>query len=267
MSAKRFALAIVASGLCLRAAAAEDYRVPSFSSATILNAATGQPGLAPYSICTIYGTDLFLNGTAGASGRTDVPNSLAGVTVLFGRVPVGILYVSSNQINFLIPNSLTPGTYSVAVVRDGIGSQSVPVSVQEVAPGLFTSEPGFAVALHSDGSPVTADSPAVPGEVVMFYATGFGRTAPDPTDRSIAQSVATIIHSPDFQVRLDGVGIPASLVQYVGLAPFNAGLYQVNVRLPDGLSPANPEVQVSVAGVLSPAGVKLMTARVGQINN
>src|SRR5215475_5129729 len=110
MSAARFALAAVACGL-LVANASADFRAPSFSAASIVNTATGQSGLAPYSICTIYGTDLFYEGTASATGRTTVPNSLAGVSVFFGLATAGIFYVSEHQINLLIPNSVQPGTY------------------------------------------------------------------------------------------------------------------------------------------------------------
>jgi uncharacterized protein (TIGR03437 family) len=257
MSAKCLPLVTVVCGLCFAAAAAT---TPSFTSDGLVNAATGQAVFAPYSICTLYGTDLFLNGTATATGSSVVPNALGGVTVVFGLVRAGLFYVSANQINLLIPNSLGPGTYAVTVIRDGVASLTVPIVVQEVAPGLFAGLPGFAVALHADGTPVTADAPAIAGEVVVFFGTGLGRTQPDPMDRSIAQSAAEIVHSADFQVLLDGTVIDVSRVQYVGLTPSSAGLYQVNVRLPDDLQVTNPEVQVNIAGSLSPAGLRLITA-------
>jgi uncharacterized protein (TIGR03437 family) len=233
--------------------------MPAFTSDGLVNAATGQGALAPYSICTLYGTALLASGSAAATGVSVTPSTLSGVTVLVGPVPAGLFYVSPNQINFLIPNSLTPGTYSITVVRDNLASQPASVVVQEVAPGLFASLPGFAVALHADSTPVTENAPAMPGEIVVFYGTGFGRAQPDPSDRSIASSAAPIVHLADFRVLLDGSAIDPSLVQYVGLAPFNAGLYQVNVRLPDNLPATSPQVQVSVAGSLSPGGLRLIT--------
>jgi uncharacterized protein (TIGR03437 family) len=259
MLATRLVLATAVSGWHLMTAAATDYRAPSISSASLVNSATGQQVLAPYTICTIYGTDLFLNGAGSATGRAEAPSSLGGVTVLFGSIFSGLFYVSANQINLLIPNSLTPGTYSVTVVRDGLASQSVPVVIQEVAPGLFSAIPGFAVATHADGSPVTETAPASPGEVVIFYATGLGRTQPDPSDRATAPSAAPIVHLADFQVLLDGTAIDPSAVQYAGVAPFNAGLYQVNVRLPDDLAATNPEVRLGVAGTQSPPELRLIT--------
>ena len=259
----RLALVAVVCGLWIPAAVATDPRAPTFSSAGVVNAATGQATLAPYSVCSIYGTDLFLNGAASAMAGAEAPGSLAGVQVVIGSVPAGIFYVSANQINLLIPNSLLPGAYSVRVFRDGVtASQPVPIVIQEVAPGLFATQPGFAAAFHADSTPVAENSPAVPGEIVVLYGTGLGRTQPDQSDRAFAVSAAQIVHLPDFQVLLDGAAIDPSLVQYAGVSPFSAGLYQVNVRMPGNLAATNPEIQVSVAGSVSAAGLRLVTGPV-----
>jgi uncharacterized protein (TIGR03437 family) len=259
MLAMRIALAMAVCGLRLAAASATDYGAPSITSASLVNAATGAAVLAPYSICALYGTGLFLDGTAVATGGSVVPDTLAGVTVLIGSAPAGVFYLSANQINLLIPNSIGPGSYTIRVVRDGVSSPAVPIVIQEVAPGLFAAPPGFVVAQHADGTAVTDTSPAVPGEVVVFYATGLGRTQPDPSDRSVAPAAAPIADLADFQVLLDGVPIDPSMVEYAGAAPLNAGLYQVNVLLPDNLSATNPEVRLSVTGVMSPPGLNLIT--------
>jgi uncharacterized protein (TIGR03437 family) len=261
MLRSRLVLAAAVCGFHLAALAATDGN-PSISSAGLVNAATGQPLFAPYSICTIYGTNLYFYEFASATGYIEAPPTLGGDTVLIGSIPAGLFYITPNQINLLIPNSLMPGTYSITVVRQGLASQAVPITVQEVAPGLFSGVPGFAVATHADGTPITEASPAVPGEVVVFYATGLGRTQPDPQDRYSAAAAAPLVHLADFEVLLDGVAIDRSLVQYAGVTPNNAGLYQVNVRLPDDLSPTNPEVRLSVAGVLSPPGLSLITGPV-----
>jgi uncharacterized protein (TIGR03437 family) len=253
-------LRLVLCGLTFAAACAAGTPGPSFAVAGVVNASTGQTGLAPYSICTLYGSNLYLNGTAQASGQSSVPNQLGGVTVQIGLIQAGLFFVSANQINFLIPNSFTPGDYTIRVVRDGMASATAPITIQEVAPGLFASS-GFLQAFHADGTAVTAQSVAVPGEIVVFYGTGLGRAQPDPGPLEIIQSAATIVHAADFQVLLDGAAIDPTLVQYVGVAPLSAGLYQMNVQLPDNLSPANPNLQVSVAGLPSPYGVLLNTGQ------
>ena len=259
MSARRLATAVAVCGLLFANTAAADSPAPSIVAAGVVNAATNQAALAPYSICSIYGADLYLNGTASASANAQVPNQLGGLSVLIGITPAGLLYVSNNQINILIPNSLAPGNFALRVIRDGVSSKSVPITLQETAPGLFNGPTGFVAATHADGSALTVNSPALPGEIVVLYGTGFGRTWPDPSDRAIAPGAGPIMHGADFRFLLDGNPIDPALVQYVGLAPGYAGLYQINVRLPDSVG-ANPEVRVTVAGAVSAPGVRLPVA-------
>ena len=234
-------------------ATAQQAGAPSIGPGSLVNAATGQLVLAPYSIATLYGTDLFLDGAANSIAGTEIPEAFGGVTVLIGMVPAGIFYVSANQINLLIPNSLGAGTYSIAVLRNGVASQYQSITLTEFAPGLFG-------ATHAGGSPVTPDNPAVPGEVVVFYATGLGPARPNPPGLSTAPSTAPIVAAASFQVLLDGVAMDPSLIQYAGLAPGNAGLYQVNIRMPGDLPSTNPEVRLEVAGSRSPPGQTLATA-------
>jgi uncharacterized protein (TIGR03437 family) len=252
MDASRFLLAGAVCGLVCAATAATGNGMPSINSGGVVNAATSQSGLAPNAICSIYGSNLFFDNQTAMGSGAGLPYNLGGLSVLVGGIHAGIFYASPNQINVLIPNTLIPSSTEITVVRNGLGSNTVPVVVQEVAPGLFA-------AVHADGSAITNDAPAVPGEVILLYGTGFGRTQPEPPDGMGTAAAAPLVHMPDFQVLLDGVVLDSSLVQYAGAAPFDAGLYQVNVRLPDGLSPNNPQVQVSVAGVLSPAGFRLVT--------
>jgi len=55
------------------------------------------------------------------------------------------------------------------------------------APGLFSTQEStedmpMAVAFHEDGSAVTADNPAQPGETLSILGTGFGPVEPNPLD-------------------------------------------------------------------------------------
>ena len=60
----------------------------------------------------------------------------------------------------------------------------------------------------------------------------------------------------DLLVTLDDLELDQSLIQWAGLSPGFAGLYQINLQLPDMIGP-DPQVRVWIDGVGSPMGVKV----------
>ena len=54
--------------------------------------------------------------------------------------------------------------------------------------------------------------------------------------------------------------MPAERVAYVGVAPGYAGLYQINLWLPETVGD-NPEVEIVLGGEISASGVRLPVAR------
>jgi uncharacterized protein (TIGR03437 family) len=202
--------------------------------------------LAPNAIASIFGTSLSY-GTESATVLVDggLPISLAGVTVYVDGQPAGLFYVSATQINFLIPNDQTPGAVTLAVVREGVAGSPVTILLNETGPGLFQDANYNAIATHLDGSLISSSTPANPGEWVVLYAAGLGRTVPDAQNYSPAAGAALIQNMSTFSVLIDGMAVDASAVEYAGLAPGYAGLYQINVQMPANLG-ANPEVRLAI---------------------
>src|SRR5260370_1379398 len=112
------------------------------------------------------------------------------------------------------------------------------------------------IATRVDASLVTSNAPARPGDLIVLYATGLGDTVPPVIYANVAATAAPLKQLSDFKVLLDGVALDASLVLYAGIAPGFAGLYQINLRLPNGVG-ANPQIQIGLADALSPAGLTL----------
>lgn len=248
---------------------AQSSGAPSYSAAGLVNSATGLPGpLAPNSWATLYGSNLSWV-TASASltdGQLPVSIVNAGVQILFaGRTLARLLYVSPTQINFLVPASRGPGTTTLNVVRDGFGGPAIPVLIADVAPGLFQNG-GMAAASHADGSVITTDAPAQAGEIVVLYGTGFGQTAVPFDARNDGRLVALtadpaairIQRFADLTVTLNDTPIDSSRILWAGLTPGFAGLYQINLQLPDTLDP-DPQIRIAIGDQISPAGVKLAT--------
>lgn len=97
------------------------------------------------------------------------------------------------------------------------------------------------VVTHGDGTLVSADHPATSGEIVVVYAFGLGRPPEPPvTGGPVPFPVVMPLDKwgVNFSFGLNAGPRPPSATPdarptFVGLVPGFAGLYQVNVRLPD----------------------------------
>ncbi len=235
---------------------------PCYTSAGIVNSADYQAGeLAPGAIGTIFGTGLAYT-TRGLLPSDilagTIPTVLpgTGVHVLVDNIPAGIFYVSPAQINFQIPNNLRPGAWTVQVVLDANAGPLVSVSGKTAAPGLYQRTQTVVIATRPDGSLYEPGSPAHPGDWVILYATGLGQTTPQLDPLQIPTEAWQISQPSDLQIFLNNMPVDPSNIGYAGVAPGFAGLYQINFKLP-AVIPANPEIQVSLAGSTSIAGVVL----------
>jgi len=232
---------------------------PYYTSGSIVNAADNQPGkLAPNTIATMYGTGLAYT-TKSVTGAdihggvlpTVLPGT--GVRVLIGGLPAVLYYVSPGQINFLVPSYLSPGAVSVQVILDALAGPPVSMELASAAPALFETSESNAVATRPDGKLINPKSPAKPGDWVILYATGLGQTIPPVIYGEVPTSAAEIEQMSEFELTLDGVAVDKSRVYYAGLAPYFAGLYQINLKLPR----SNPEIRIAIGKQESVTGVRL----------
>jgi uncharacterized protein (TIGR03437 family) len=98
-------------------------------------------------------------------------------------------------------------------------------------------------------------APAEPGDTLTVYGVGFGATASlvspgavdDTADSTAGTATVTI------------GGIPATVL-YAGLTPGDAGLYQVNLVVPQGIQSGNQPIVLEVNGGTSPSGAYLAIA-------
>jgi len=189
--------------------------------------------LAPRMFIAIYGADL-ADKTAQAAGTT-FPVELADAQVLADGAAIPLYYVSANQIDAVLPDSvsgLTPLT-----VQNSAGKHTVNIYVEAAAPAIFTQDSsgvGPAAALKAtDQSLVTADNPLHAGDYVELYATGLGLTAPkNGLDYAVQQPTVTV----------GGVNCP---VNFAGAAPDYIGLDQINCMIPAGTSNVSAPVVIT----------------------
>ena len=248
----------------------------------IVNAASFRSsGLAvPGSILSLFGANFGAKDKLTGFPATD----FEGVSVTFNGIPAPLFHLiaTQNQINLLAPVELPEAGFVTVQLRAGsVTSPSVQVKMVPALPGMFfISDPSnrvrrTAAALlantawrvmpqaqaralgipdNCSGLPATAlcGQPASPGDSIQVYATGLGRATPggDPGGRPLATGlVAPADGNPLYgTVRTPVVtvgGVPAP-VQFSGLAPGFAGLYQINLRIP-GSAPAGDDVTVTIS--------------------
>jgi uncharacterized protein (TIGR03437 family) len=222
-------------------------RAPQDTAENLVNAASNVSGpVAPHSIATLYGENLswVTRGIRPDDLRGDMlPNVLlgTGVRVLVGGLAAAIYYVSPTQVNLLIPSELIAGRHQLEVVRDGVAGPRISIVLQAESPEIFITYPErWVAATRADGSAITPGRPAQPGETIVLYATGLGRTRPDSLSGQVASIAAPIIRRPEFRVWLDGR--PGGTIHYSGLTPGFGGLYQINLQLPADVG-TNPEIR------------------------
>jgi uncharacterized protein (TIGR03437 family) len=78
---------------------------------------------------------------------------------------------------------------------------------------------------------------------------------PPAIPNRLPDGAATIARLTDFQVWLNGLRVPAARILYAGISPPYAGLFQINLRVPDD-APADPEIRCGFPEQMSrPGGI------------
>jgi uncharacterized protein (TIGR03437 family) len=223
---------------------------PFLDPLKVWNAANLAPitnAVAPGEFVSLFGSGL-CSATDGAA-TLPLPTNLANVQVSVNGVFAPISYVSPNQINILVPYEISGGYATFQVTSDTGLSNAVTLYERDTAPGVFTSTnggfaPGVgpAAALHADFSPVTQGNPAQVGETLLLYVTGLGAVKPAVADGAAAVAKPLSIVVANIGVLVDG---QAAAINFQGLAPGFAGLYQVNFVVPGGVSSGLVNISVS----------------------
>jgi uncharacterized protein (TIGR03437 family) len=210
------------------------------SIAAITNAASNAVGdIAPGEVVVIYGSGLgpaqVVSNQFNSAGV--IPSTLAGTTVYFNGSPAPLLYTSATQVSAIVPFGVGSGNTQIYVAYQGQVSAVSSQRIAAAAPGLFTTDfsgKGQAAAVNQDNSVNGPTHPAKAGSIVSLYLTGGGQTNPTGQDGSVP--VLPVLPQPVLPVSVTVGGKPAT-VKFAGAAPNTvAGVWQVNVELPAGLT-------------------------------
>lgn len=242
--------------------------------ATIFNSANinGFGPIAPGELITIKGTNLgpatpvvFSVGT-----NSTVSSTLGGVQVLFDSTPGTPTYVSATQINVIVPWEVAGRSQTnITVTYNGGTSAPFQYNVVSATPAFYTlaaTGSGQASALNQDysingpasgvvvGGTNIPTKPAAPGDEIAIYGTGAGVTNPGGTDGTITPitQLYPLLNASSVTATIGGQ--PAT-VYFAGAAPsLVTGVFQVNLKVPAGVSGDALPVAITVNGVTTITG-------------
>jgi uncharacterized protein (TIGR03437 family) len=244
---------------------------------SIDNGASFQPQFSSNGMVSIFGSGFQTSGRLRTAGLGDYINGAfptelgcVGVQVtgpgLAQPVSLPIAFVDSNQINAQMPEFTGTGPVGLTVILNPGEVNAVPSAVgtfqtlQAFSPAFFLFPNSTSIAAEEAGtgaivanpSVVAGGSPAKPGDVVALYGTGFGATNPATVAGEIPSAVATLTNP--VTVRIGGVPLPDSDVQYAGISPGSiSGLYQFNVVIPASTPNGDIPVTIAIGGVETPS--------------
>jgi uncharacterized protein (TIGR03437 family) len=235
---------------------------PSIFADGIVNGASYAGGsVAPGEVLAVFGTGL--GPTTMANLQVDhagyVTNLLAGTQVTFDGVPAPLLYVQAGQVGVIAPYGISGQNSTVVqVTYQGLTTNTFAMPVGVTAPAIFTKDgsgKGQGAILNQDSSSNSASNPAAIGSYISIYATGEGQTSPAGVDGRPGDLAFRV----PVQAVSATVGDVNATVSYAGGAfGLAAGVFQVNLRVPEGVTPgAAIPVVVSVGGVASSQAVTM----------
>ena len=269
--------ALVSDGYSLFVGDSHDRRILVFTPAdtplpneALLNSASLAPGpLAPGALLTVKGSGLAARSfSAPDEGSAALPTKLGGVEVLLNGVALSILSVSPSEVRTQLPYSSPAASSASLYIRqereDGSIAVTSPgtVSISAASPGIFGfsgTEPRPGMLLHSGDqplfdseTPLSAEAPAKPGEVITAWVTGLHPIASSSDQMPMAGvpfSGSDLVFTP---VRANVNGQSAEVIS-TSLPQTAVGVYQVRVLLPSFLAPGRAQLVISEDGFTSNA--------------
>jgi uncharacterized protein (TIGR03437 family) len=247
--------------------------IPLFGIGSVVsNASFGSRATAaPGSIVTV-----FANGLGSTDQLSGFPaTKFQGVSVSFNGTPAPLFHLSASlgQIDLIVPSELpTSGTVNVQLTTPS-GTSNYTLTMASAVPAFYRlADPyngnrlnviaqfsgtawlampvSMAAALNLPGNcaarnadPLAACAqPAAPGDYLVLYATGLGKTTPngDSNGTPLATGASppangSVLYKTVIPPAVTIGGIPATVL-YSGLAPGFPGLYQVDVQVPNGVA-------------------------------
>jgi len=207
---------------------------PSVVASGVTSFAGASIAIAPNTWISISGANLAETSRVWNDGdfvKGALPVEMDGVSVTINGDPAYMYQVSPTQLTVLTSTDLAPGAATLITNNNGLVSGKVTIQVQALAPAFFTASDGkHLAAVHADGSAVApagtqGGSPAMPGETISLYGSGFGATNPAIPDGMLVTKALPLVTPPTITI-----GGTAVQTWFAGLS--GPGEYMFKVTVP-----------------------------------
>jgi uncharacterized protein (TIGR03437 family) len=231
---------------------------PVISAGGVVSAASlaANAPLAPGAFVSIFGANFAASDNQASS--LPLQSQLGGSEAIIAGESMPLLFTNAGQVNAIIPYTVAVNSPQQVIVQQNM-AYSLPetVTLAPAQPGVFTQNQsgmgiGVIVVVKPDGTQfeIGSSHPATAGDGLVIYCTGLGPVTPSIAAGSAAPTSPLSKSSSPVTVT---IGDQPAQVLYAGLSPGFAGLYQVNVVIPAGISAASDvPVILTEGGLASP---------------
>lgn len=211
--------------------------------------------LAPEVIVAGFGTNL-ATATAVATSLP-LPTTLNGTSVRVRDAsgterPAPLFFVSSTQVNFLIPAGTSSGAAAVTVIRNNTSAATGTITVASVAPALFSAD-ASGKGLASANALRIGGGGGQTYEAVGKFDAAQNKFVPTPIELGPAtDQVFLILYATGVRNRSSLGAVRATIggvnaeVSFAGAQGAFAGLDQLNIRIPREVPGGEMDVVVTV---------------------
>ena len=228
---------------------------------SVVSGASLQPAISPGEVVSIFGANL---GTPPVTAQYDdtgrYPSALGNTSVTFNGTSASLLYVSTVQINAVVPFEVAgQKNVDIVVTHDSQASPTFSMAIADTSPAIFTDTQngkGQGAILNagpgalSPDAPNGPENPAPKGSAVSIFATGgglftvqVGVSSPIVQDGFISLTASAPFAAP---VSL-AIGGQSAHVLYAGAAPYAVpGMIQVNAVVPNGIGSGPQPVVLTI---------------------
>jgi uncharacterized protein (TIGR03437 family) len=222
--------------------------------------ASGEP-LAQGDIAAVFGNQFTFDAPQSAASLP-LQTTLDNVQVLVNGKAAPVYYTSAGQINFEVPIDAATGDGTIQVVRNGQAGNLIYVDINAQAPRFIVYDGNYAIMTTPAGALTGIPSnPVKVGDTIVIYALGLGPTSPSvPSGTASPSSTLAVVTGTTkvcFGVETPFFQAPCATPAFVGLTPNFVGLYQVNVKIPSGITSGNNTMALFLVDNVSSDSVSL----------